>query len=109
VFDLLLLGVGEDGHVASLFPGNPGLEVTDLPVTGVRESPKPPPERVSLTLPTINAAQAVWLVAAGAGKADAVAEAVEKDDLPAGRVAAQGHTRWLVDAAAAEGLKRFEF
>ncbi|SDD65828.1 6-phosphogluconolactonase [Glycomyces harbinensis] len=107
-FDLLLLGIGEDGHVASLFPGNPALEAEGSAV-GVRNSPKPPPERVSLTMGAINTAPAAWIIASGEGKADAVDEALAKRELPAGLVAAQGHTRWLVDKAAASGLKHLEF
>jgi 6-phosphogluconolactonase len=107
-FDLLLLGIGEDGHVASLFPGNPGLEAEGTAV-GVRDSPKPPPERVSLTMPAINAATAAWIIASGEGKAAAVDEALSKGDLPAGRVKAQGHTRWLIDKDAAVQLKHLEF
>ena len=76
VFDVLLLGVGPDGHVASLFPGHPALAVTDTAVVGVRESPKPPPVRVSLTVPALCHAREVWLLAAGSAKAAAVAEAL---------------------------------
>lgn len=107
-FDLLLLGIGEDGHVASLFPGNPALEAEGTAV-GVRNSPKPPPERVSLTMPTINSATAAWIIASGGGKAEAVDEALSKGDLPASRVQAQGHTRWLIDKDAAAHLKHLEF
>jgi len=108
VFDLLLLGIGEDGHVASLFPGNTALEAEGAAV-GVRNSPKPPPERVSLTMSAINSATAAWVIASGAGKAEAVDEALSKRELPAGRVEAQGHTRWLVDKDAAANLKHLEF
>ncbi|MCD0444869.1 6-phosphogluconolactonase [Glycomyces sp. A-F 0318] len=107
-FDLLLLGIGEDGHVASLFPGNAALEAEGSAV-GVRDSPKPPPERVSLTMSAINTAAAAWIIASGEGKAEAVDEALSKRELPAGRVEAQGHTRWLVDRAAASRLKHLEF
>jgi 6-phosphogluconolactonase len=108
-FDLLLLGIGEDGHVASLFPGNPALDVTDVSAVGVQGSPKPPPERVSLTMTAINTATAAWIIASGAGKAEAVDEALSKGELPAGRVQAQGHTRWLIDKDAAANLKHLEF
>ncbi|THV38516.1 6-phosphogluconolactonase [Glycomyces buryatensis] len=107
-FDLLLLGIGEDGHVASLFPDNPGLAVTDAPVTGVHGAPKPPPERVSLTMPAINSAMAAWIIASGEGKAEAVDEALMGPTLPAGQVQAQGHTRWLIDREAAAHLKHLE-
>ncbi|MFG3341487.1 6-phosphogluconolactonase [Glycomyces sp. NPDC048151] len=107
-FDLLLLGIGEDGHVASLFPGNPAL-LSTVSVVGVRNSPKPPSERVSLTLPAINSATAAWIIASGEGKAEAVDEALSKGELPAGRVKAVGHTRWLIDKDAASHLKHLEF
>lgn len=107
-FDLLLLGIGEDGHVASLFPGNPALEAEGSAV-GVRNSPKPPPERVSLTMSAINSATAAWIIASGEGKAEAVDEALSKRELPAGRVQATGHTRWLIDKDAASQLKHLEF
>ncbi|WP_205325701.1 6-phosphogluconolactonase [Glycomyces sp. YM15] len=108
-FDLLLLGIGEDGHVASLFPGNPALDVDGVAVVGVRHSPKPPPERVSLTMSAINSATAAWIIASGEGKASAVDEALSKGELPAGRVKATGHTRWLIDKDAASQLKHLEF
>ncbi|WP_199033734.1 6-phosphogluconolactonase [Glycomyces salinus] len=119
-FDLVLLGIGEDGHVASLFPGNPALEADGEPAVAVRDSPKPPPERVSLTMPTLNSATAAWIIASGAGKSEAVDKALSasaklasrklaQGTLPAGRVEAQGHTRWLIDAEAAAELKHLEF
>lgn len=107
-FDLVLLGVGEDGHVASLFPGNPGLDSVGAAV-GVRDSPKPPPERVSLTMEAINTGVSVWLIASGEGKAAAVDEALTKRELPAGRVSAREDTRWLLDEDAAAELKHLEF
>ena len=75
-FDVLMLGVGPDGHIASLFPGFPQLDVDDriaVPVTG---SPKPPPERISLTLSALNRAKAVWFMVSGDEKAPAVARAL---------------------------------
>ncbi|THV30667.1 6-phosphogluconolactonase [Glycomyces paridis] len=107
-FDLVLLGIGEDGHVASLFPGNAALDAAGSAV-GVHHSPKPPPERVSLTLEALNTAAAAWIIASGPGKAEAVDEALSKRELPAGLVEAQGHTRWLIDKDAAERLKHLEF
>ncbi|GAB6904138.1 6-phosphogluconolactonase [Kineosporia succinea] len=103
-FDVLLLGVGPDGHVASLFPGHPGYAVTEGTAIAVRESPKPPPERISLTLGAIRAARQVWLLAGGEGKADAVAGALGGQDLPAGAVHGTGRTLWLLDRAAASKL-----
>jgi 6-phosphogluconolactonase len=106
-FDVLMLGVGPDGHVASLFPGHPGADVSDETAIAVRHSPKPPPVRISLTLPAIDAARQVWLLAAGEGKADAVAgalDAARTPSLPAGRVRGTEATVWLLDQAAAAGL-----
>ncbi len=103
-FDVLLLGVGPDGHVASLFPGLPGPDVRDRPVVAVHGSPKPPADRVSLTLPALGAAREVWLVAAGAEKAPAVAAALadgDPRDVPAAGPRGRDRTLWLLDAAAA--------
>jgi 6-phosphogluconolactonase len=72
-FDLALLGLGPDGHVASLFPGRPHVHADDATVLAVHDSPKPPPDRVTMTLPLINAAEQIWFVVAGADKAGAVA------------------------------------
>jgi len=103
-FDVLLLGVGPDGHVASLFPEHPALYETEQTVIGVRGSPKPPPVRISMTMPVLRNASEVWLLAAGAEKAAAVAMALSS----AGEVAvpaagAQGTraTLWLLDRASA--------
>src|SRR5690606_15134078 len=74
-FDVLLLGMGPDGHVASLFPGHEALSATGTTV-GVHGSPKPPPERVSLTFDAIRSAREVWIVAAGAAEPDRVAAAL---------------------------------
>ena len=94
--DVVLLGVGEDGHTASLFPGNPALEASGL-VVGVRGAPKPPADRVSLTLRALRAAHMVLVLATGAGKAEAVRLARE-GTVPSGMIE-QG--RWLLDPAAA--------
>jgi 6-phosphogluconolactonase len=104
VLDVLLLGMGPDGHVASLFPGHEALTVTDRAAVGVHGSPKPPPERVSLTYPAIEAADEVWLVVAGSDKAPAVARALAGDDVtttPAAGALGRSRTLWLLDAAAA--------
>ena len=107
-FDVLLLGVGPDGHVASLFPGHPELSESDRMVVAVRDSPKPPPTRISLTYPAINSAREVWLLAAGAEKADAVGAALsgsaEVSAIPAVGVRGTVRTRWLLDRAAARDL-----
>lgn len=102
VFDVTLLGVGPDGHVASLFPGKESLQVLDVGAVGETDSPKPPPVRVSLTLPVLNASRQVWFVVAGADKRDAVEAVLHGgSDLPAARVSGQDVTLWLLDAAAA--------
>jgi 6-phosphogluconolactonase len=97
-FDVLLLGLGPDAHVASLFPGQvmPDESRLVVPVFG---SPKPPPVRISLTLPVINTATEIWLVVAGASKADAVRRALAGEDVPAANLAAD-RTTWLLDTAA---------
>lgn len=103
-FDVLLLGVGPDGHVASLFPGHATLTVTDRTVVGETASPKPPPARVSLTFPALRAAREVWVVAAGEGKAGAVASALSGapvDQTPAAGALGRDRTLWLVDVTAA--------
>ena len=103
-FDVVLLGMGPDGHVASLFPGHEALDVSDRAVVGVHGSPKPPPERVSLTFPAIEAAEEVWLVVSGAEKAEAAARALAGDDphrTPAAAALGRRRTLWLVDVAAA--------
>ena len=78
-FEILMLGVGPDGHVASLFPGHPALDVTDQIVVAVHDSPKPPPERVSLTFEAFERSRAVFFVVSGEEKADAVARALAED------------------------------
>lgn len=110
-FDVVMLGVGPDGHVASLFPGFPQLDVVDdmaVPVTG---SPKPPPERISLTLPALSRTSAVWFVVSGEEKAEAVARALatgadrpDVHEIPAVGVTGQDETLWLVDEDAASRL-----
>jgi 6-phosphogluconolactonase len=109
-FDVVLLGVGEDGHVASVFPEHPVTYET-RPCTAVRGSPKPPPVRLTLTLPTINTAEDVWLIAAGSGKASAVKLALSGGgpvQVPAAGVHGVERTLWLLDrAAAAEVGPRF--
>jgi 6-phosphogluconolactonase len=109
-FDVLLLGIGPDGHVASVFPEHPVAYET-RPVSAVRGSPKPPPTRLTLTLPAINTAEEVWLIAAGAEKASAVRMALSGAgpvQLPAAGVRGVDRTLWLLDrAAAAEVGPRF--
>lgn len=106
-FDILVLGVGPDGHVASLFPGHPDQLGTGAATTAVHNSPKPPPTRISLTFEALNRADRVWFVVAGADKAHAVAQSVAGAG-PEHSSAAQVHgireTLWLVDAEAASEL-----
>jgi len=102
-FDVLMLGVGEDGHVASVFPEHPVAYET-RPVSAVRGSPKPPPIRITLTLPAINTAEEIWLIAAGQGKANAVKLALSGAgpvQVPCAGVQGVDRTLWLLDRAAA--------
>lgn len=105
VFDVLMLGMGPDSHVASLFPDHAGAATSGASVIGVHDSPKPPPLRVSLTFETINTARAVWLVVAGADKAPAAAVALggeaTRERVPASGVQGTEGTWWLMDQAAA--------
>ena len=98
-----MLGIGPEGHVASLFPGLPALG-DERPVVAVRNSPKPPPTRLSLTLPSIQAAREVWILASGEEKADAVAQALSGADpaqVPAAGARGRQRTLFLLDGAAA--------
>ena len=107
--DVLLLGMGGEGHTASVFPHSPAVYETERPVVAVHGCPKPPPTRVSLTLPAIRRATEVWIVTTGQAKAAAVAMALSGADEVAIPVAgAQGRrgTRWLLDRAAAAELPR---
>jgi 6-phosphogluconolactonase len=94
--DLVLLGIGPDGHTASLFPGNPALEASGY-VVGVRNATKPPPDRVSLTLRALREAKRVLILAAGPDKKDAVRRAKARD-VPAGLI---DNAEWLITADAA--------
>ncbi len=106
--DVVLLGLGPEGHIASLFPPETiGGRVEDAApgVIAVTDSPKPPPVRTSLTMGALCAAEEVWLLASGAGKADAVAAARRDPDAsPAGKVAGQRLTRWWLDTESAAKL-----
>jgi 6-phosphogluconolactonase len=107
-FDITLLGVGPDGHVASLFPGFPQLHETERLAVEVFDSPKPPPVRISLTFPALNNSAAVWFVVSGEGKADAVARALGDgtlDDTPARGAHGRTETTWLLDVAAASKVR----
>jgi 6-phosphogluconolactonase len=101
-FDIIHLGLGEDGHTASLFPGSPALQETQALVARVPNAPKPPAERLTLTLPVINAARAVLVMVQGASKKSALARVLRRDPaLPASHVnPADGELQFLVDRAA---------
>ncbi len=106
IFDVLMLGMGPDSHVASLFPDHAGAAATGVSVIGVRDSPKPPPLRVSLSFEAINTARTVWLVVAGTDKAPAAGvalgqEPVARERVPASGVSGTQGTWWLMDSAAA--------
>ncbi|MCW2732960.1 MAG: 6-phosphogluconolactonase [Mycobacterium sp.] len=106
-FDVHLLGMGGEGHVNSLFPHTAATRETDRMVVGVTDSPKPPPKRITLTLPAVNRSREVWLVVAGAEKTEAVAAAVagaSADDVPAAGAVGRDTTVWLLDEAAAADL-----
>jgi 6-phosphogluconolactonase len=106
-FDVILLGIGPDGHCASLFPGHPGVHELDASVIAVRNSPKPPPIRLSLTFRGLDAANEVWVIASGEGKADAVAKALggaPREQVPSAGPRGRNRTLWLLDAAAAAQL-----
>jgi 6-phosphogluconolactonase len=102
VLDLIALGIGPDGHVASLFPGAPTLDaVAETLCLGVHESPKPPPERITLSLAVLRAARRCLLLATGAGKADAIAAALGEptNHVPASLLVRERLTVIVDDAA----------
>lgn len=103
-FDILMLGVGPDGHVASLFPEQPALHEQERSVVAVHGAPKPPPTRVSLTQPTLARASEVWFVVSGEDKAQAVRLALSgagELQIPAAAPKGLNRTLWLLDEAAA--------
>jgi 6-phosphogluconolactonase len=107
VFDVHLLGMGGEGHVNSLFPHTDAVRETERMVVGVVDSPKPPPRRITLTLPAVRRSRQVWIVTTGEAKADAVAAAVggaDADDWPAAGAVGTEQTIWLLDEAAAGKL-----
>jgi 6-phosphogluconolactonase len=106
-FDVFLLGVGEEGHTASIFPDSPAVGETERTVVAVRDCPKPPPTRVTLTLPAIRRASEVWLLTTGEAKAVSVAMALGgagEVEIPAAGARGQHRTLWLLDRAAASKL-----
>jgi 6-phosphogluconolactonase len=106
-FDVLMLGVGPDGHVASLFPEKPALYEEERTVVAVRGSPKPPPVRITLTMPVLNRSRDLWFVVAGDDKASAVRLALSGAgvvQVPAAGPRGIQRTIWFLDRAAASQL-----
>jgi 6-phosphogluconolactonase len=106
-FDVHLLGMGGEGHINSLFPDTDAVREDSRLVIAVTESPKPPPRRITLTLPAVRRAREVWLVVAGAEKAEAAAAAIGGAaalDVPAAGAIGREATVWLLDKAAASKL-----
>jgi 6-phosphogluconolactonase len=106
---VLLLGMGPEGHTASVFPHSPAVYETERSVVAVHGCPKPPPTRVSLTLPAIHKAAEVWIVTTGESKAGAVALALGgagEVAIPVAGARGQRRTLWLLDRAAAAKLPR---
>ncbi len=106
-FDVHLLGMGGEGHINSLFPDTAAVREAERLVVAVTDSPKPPPRRITLTLPAVRRAKEVWLVVAGEEKADAVAAAIggaDAVDIPAAGAVGREKTVWLLDKASASKL-----
>jgi 6-phosphogluconolactonase len=103
-FDITFLGVGPDGHVASLFPHLAGIREHQATVVAVRNSPKPPAERLSLTRPTLNTSRCIWMVLAGPDKASALGLALagaSRDEVPVAGIKGRRYTNFFVDQEAA--------
>ncbi|WHU49581.1 6-phosphogluconolactonase [Gordonia sp. L191] len=106
-FDLHLLGMGGEGHINSLFPHTAATAETQKTVVAVEDSPKPPPRRITLTLPVVNRSKAVWFLVAGEDKAQAVAAAhagADPADWPCAGAHGTEETVWFLDHAAASTL-----
>jgi 6-phosphogluconolactonase len=107
-FEIVMLGIGPDGHIASLFPGYPQLDVDDRIAVAVTDSPKPPPERISLTFAALNRARSVWFLVSSEEKSEAVARALAEGtdvhDTPAAGVRGLEETIWFLDRPAASRL-----
>lgn len=103
-FDIALIGMGPDGHICSLFPGRVDLEEPS-PILAIRNSPKPPPERITVSMPVMRACPEVWLTTAGEGKAEAVGRAfagASPLDLPVAGILGPSTRVYLDEAAAAK-------
>jgi 6-phosphogluconolactonase len=106
-FDVHLLGMGEEGHINSIFPDSPAVRETRRTALAVLDSPKPPPERITLTLPAIRRAREVWLLVSGAGKAAAAKAALggaSPELVPSAGASGSERTVWFLDEAAASQL-----
>jgi 6-phosphogluconolactonase len=106
-FDVHLLGMGPEGHINSLFPDTPAVRETTRMVVAVEDSPKPPPQRITLTLPAIQRSREVWLMVSGSAKADAAAAAIggaPPASIPAAGAVGLETTLWLLDKEAAAKL-----
>lgn len=108
VFDALLLGLGPDGHTCSLFPGHALLTEKDKIIASISDSPKPPPNRVTLTLPVLNAARSAMFISTGAGKAPVIKDIIEnpQSELPGALVKTASPVHWFLDEGAAGELKK---
>lgn len=107
IFDVTVLGMGPEGHIDSLFPDSPAVAETTELVVGVRDCPKPPPERLTFTLPAVRRSRHVLVVAAGEGKAEAVAEGVggaDPSDWPVAGAVGIESTSYHLDGPAASRL-----
>lgn len=107
LFDVHLLGMGGEGHVNSIFPDSPAVHEAAATVVAVRNCPKPPPTRITMTLPLVRRASQVWLLVAGAEKAEAAAAAIngaDEVDIPSAGALGLEQTLWFLDEAAAAGL-----
>ncbi|TFC10107.1 6-phosphogluconolactonase [Cryobacterium sp. MDB2-33-2] len=103
-FDITFLGVGPDGHIASLFPHLPGIREDTASVLTVRNSPKPPAERLTLSRPALNSSRCIWLVLAGPDKASALGLALagaSRDEVPVAGIKGRRYTNFFVDREAA--------